>query len=60
MTAVDGTLLTTLGKTLFEFVIDFQIFPFEGHGIKDLAYDVIVRRNFSLKCCFKIVLRMEL
>ena len=46
--------------TLFEFVIDFQIFPFEGHVIKDLAYDVIVRRNFSLKCCFKIVLRIEL
>jgi len=46
--------LSTLGKTLFKFVIDSQVFPSEAHVIEDLAYDVIIGRDFLQKFSFKI------
>ena len=54
VTSVNGCRLSTLGKTLFEFVIDSRIFPFEARVIEDLAYDVIIRRDLLQKFCFKI------
>ena len=52
VTSVNGCQLTTIGKLLVEFVIDFHAFPFEAHVIEDLTCDVILGRDFLQKFYF--------
>ena len=54
VTSVNGCRLATLGKSSMKFVIDSQVLPFEAHVIQDLAYDVILGRDFLQKFSFKI------
>ena len=54
VTSVNGCQLTTIGKLLVEFVIDFHAFPFEAHVIEDLTCDVILGRDFLQKFCFTV------
>ncbi|PFX13076.1 hypothetical protein AWC38_SpisGene22872 [Stylophora pistillata] len=54
VTTVNGSRLTTIGKTLMEFVIGSRIFTFEVCVIKDLSFDVILGRDFLQRFCFKV------
>ena len=54
VTSVNECQLTTIGKLLVEFVIDFHAFPFEAHVIEDLTCDVILGRDFLQKFCFTV------
>ena len=54
VTSVDGRRLFTLGKVSVEFVINSHSFPFEAHVIENLAYDVILGRDFLQKFGFKV------
>ena len=54
VTSINGCQLTTVGKLLVEFVIDFHAFPFEVHVIEDLTCDVILGRDFLQKFCFTV------
>ncbi|XP_022785634.1 uncharacterized protein LOC111325979 [Stylophora pistillata] len=54
VTTVNGSRLTTVGKTLMEFVIDSRIFTFEVCVIEDLSFDVILGRDFLKRFCFKV------
>ena len=49
VTSVNGRSLNILGKTLMQFVIGAEVFYFEAHVIQDLAYDVIIGRDFLQK-----------
>ncbi|PFX19095.1 Tetratricopeptide repeat protein 36 [Stylophora pistillata] len=53
-TTVNGSRLTTIGKTLMEFVIDSRIFTFEVCVIEDLSFDDILGRDFLQRFCFKV------
>ena len=46
ITSVNGGILNTLGKTLIQFVIQSEVFPFEAYVIRNLTYDVILGRDF--------------
>ena len=54
VTSVNGCQLTTIGKLLVEFVIDFHAFPFEGHVFEDLTCDVTLGRDFLQKFCLTV------
>ena len=54
VTSVNGCQLTTIGKLLVKFVIDFRAFPFEVHVIEDLTCDVILGGDFLQKFCFTV------
>ena len=54
VTSVSGRSLVTLGKLMFSFVIDSEIFPFEAHVIQDLTFDVIIGRDFLRKFSSRI------
>ncbi|PFX16680.1 Retrovirus-related Pol polyprotein [Stylophora pistillata] len=54
VTTVNGSLLTTIGKTSMEFVIDSRIFNFEVCVIEDLSFDIILGRDFLQRFCFKV------
>ena len=52
--------LTTIGKLLVEFVIDFHAFPFEAHVIEDLTCDVIIGRDFLQTFYFTVDFENEM
>ncbi|PFX20894.1 Retrovirus-related Pol polyprotein from transposon 17.6 [Stylophora pistillata] len=54
VTTVNGSRLTTIEKTLMEFVIDSRIFTFEACVIEDLSFDVILGRDFLQRFRFKV------
>ena len=51
---MSGLSLVTLGKSLFPFVIDSKVFPFEAHVIQDLTFDVIIGRDVLQKFSSRI------
>ena len=52
VTTVNGSCLTTIGKTSMEFVIDSCMFTFEVCVIEDFSYDIILGRDFLQRFCF--------
>ena len=54
ITSANGDILNTLGKTVMQFVIQSEIFPFEAYVIGNLTYDVILGRDFLQKFGSKI------
>ena len=51
---ITSDILNTLGKTVMQFVIQSEIFPFEAYVIGNLTYDVILGRDFLQKFGSKI------
>ena len=51
---MSGRSLVTLRKSLFSFVIDSKVFPFDAHVIQDLAFDAIIGRDFLQKFSSRI------
>ena len=61
MTSVNGChdQLTTIGKLLVEFVIDFRAFTFEAHVIEDLTCDEFLAEIFYKNFVSQLILKME-